>query len=343
MGTEAGRSPRVHSSARADFRLFQEELYPAWEKKFAVGGTGEFGYLPGSHTCSYGTTDTLISRFTMGDLSLTEAEKDAWAAVINRFQQTDGWYGKSHTRHSRPHTTAYATAALTLIGRSPSRPFAWADAILRDRAAMEAWIRGPHWSLAWPGSHVISGVPAALAMTRAAPERFFDWYFDWLDREADAGSGFWLRGAVHRLGIIRTPTKHEMGGAFHMFYVYAFFRRPWQHAREVVDHALRLQHANGLWDRDIPYCIDLDGLYCAARSSRLAGGYRADDVRAAAEAFLSTTARVLNDPRALVRCYPNTHRLTGALSAVAECQRAWPELVRTARPWTQSLDIAPFI
>jgi hypothetical protein len=327
-----------------DFSKFQIELYPEWEARFAAGaGVGEFGYLPGATTCSYGTTDMLISRFTMGDLFLSEAEKDEWAAVINRFQRKDGWYAKSHTSHSREHTTAYATAALALLGRSPARPFAWARTILRDEASMERWIGGPYWSIVWPGSHAVSGVPAALAMTGGAPERFFDWYFAWLDREADPASGFWRRGLVHRFGLVPRPTKHDMGGAFHMFYVYERFGRAWRYPERVVDESLRLQRRNGLWDGDTPYCIDLDGLYCALRSSRNSGGYREVDVLAAAKAFLATAERVLNDHDSLFVGYPNSHRLTGALSAVAECALFFPELVRTPRPWRQSLDAAPYI
>jgi hypothetical protein len=326
-----------------DFSRFQEELYPEWERQFAAGGTGEFCFRPGRPSCSYGTTDTLISRYTMGALDLSEGEKEAWAAVINRFQREDGWYSKTYTRHAKEHTTAYATAALSLIGRSPARAFSWAAPILRDEASMEAWIRGPHWSIVWPGSHIISGVPAALAMTGAAPEAFLDWYFAWLDREADPASGFWARGAVHRLGLIRRPTKHEMGGAFHMFYVYERFHRAWLHPERVVDHSLRLQRPNGLWDGDVPYCIDLDGLYCILRSSRNAGGYRRDDALAAVHGFLSAAEAVLNDRASLFSAYPNTHRLTGALSAIAECALFFPELVRTPRPWKQSLDYAPYI
>jgi hypothetical protein len=326
-----------------DFSRFQEELYPEWERRFASGGIGEFGYLPGAATCSYGTTDMLISRYTMGDLELSEKEKDAWAAVINRFQRPDGWYAKSHTRHAREHTTAYATAALALIERRPGRAFAWALPILRDERSWESWIRGPHWSIVWPGSHVISGVPAALAMTGGGSEAFFDWYFDWLDHEADPRSGFWCRGLVHRLGIIQKPTKHEMGGAFHMFYVYERFGRAWRHPERVVDESLRLQHTNGLWDKDVPYCIDLDGLYCVLRSSRNAGGYRKDDAASAARAFLETAERVMGNRDLLFGGYPNSHRLTGALSAIAECARSFPELVTTPRPWRQSLDVAPYI
>ena len=326
-----------------DFTRFQEELYPAWEKQFSSGGTGEFSYKPGGSTCSYGTTDMLISRYIINDLELSENEKDTWAAVINRFQNEKGWYDKSHTTHHKEHTTAYAVAALRLIGRMPGKPLFWGASILKERASMEKWINNVNWSIIWPGSHVVTGVPAALAMTGEGTEEFFKWYFYWLDQTADPASGFWCRGLVHKLGIIGKPTKHEMGGAFHMYYVYEFFGRQWKYPERIVDQTLRLQHANGLWDKDVTYCIDLDGIYCLTRSSRNAAGYRKDDVRSAVIRYLETAEKTLNDKDFLFSKYSNSHRLTGALEALAECQKFYPELVRTVKPWRESLDTACYI
>ena len=61
----------------------------------------------------------------------------------------------------------------------------WSAKILADRRSMERWINGVNWSIIWPGSHIVSGVPAALAMTGEGNVDFYDWYFDWLDRAAD--------------------------------------------------------------------------------------------------------------------------------------------------------------
>ncbi len=167
---------------------------------------------------------------------------------------------------------------------------------------MERWIERVNWSIIWPGSHVVSGVPAALAMTGGGTDEFFEWYFDWLDRSPpDPASGFWCRGIVHRLGKIPRPTKHEMGGAFHMYYVYEYFGRKWRYPERIVDHTLRLQHANGLWDSDVTYCIDLDGVYCLTRSSRNAGWYRKDDVYRACLRYLENRRKDPERPRVRVR------------------------------------------
>lgn len=326
-----------------DFRPF-EERYLQWEERFRIGdGLGNYSFLPGGRPCPYGPCDMVIARATLGLLDFSEKEKDAWAESINAFQNSAGWYRKSYTLHFRDHTTAYAVAALKLLDRRSGQTVRAAAALMESRAKTEAWLRGAPWSLIWPGSHIVTGLPAVLHMTGVGTDDFFDWYFAWLDAHVDGETGFWSRGWAQRLGLIPKLSKEAMGGAFHMHYLYEARGRPIPHPRGVVDSCLSLQNSAGLWDKDVPYCIDLDGVYSMLRCSAAAGWYRKDDAVAACHRFLSTTAAVLNDPVRLFADYPNSHRLPGALSAVAEVARSFPDLVITERPWKQTLDRACYI
>jgi hypothetical protein len=66
--------------------------------------------------------------------------------------------------------------------------------------------------------------------------------------------------------------------------------------------------------------------------------------RASCARYLSTAADHLNDWPTLQAQYATSHLLGGALSAIAECQRAFPDLLVTHAPsWVQTLDTAPFI
>ena len=326
-----------------DFTFFEEELFPLWEAQFRSGSTaGEFSFKKNGPTSLYGTTDSLISRYIINQLSLNESEMDEWAAIINQFQDPNtGWYRKTFTMHYKEHTIAYAVAALKLINRNPAYPLKWAKAVLSSENAMEKWINHPNWSFIWATSHIISGVPAALAMVKEGTDTFFDWYFNWLDRHVDQKSGFWRLGFIHRLR--KSPHLHDMAGAFHMYYVYEFFQKKWGHPERVIDFTLKMQHENGLWDKDITYCVDLVGIYCLTRSSRNAGWYRKPDLENAVKKYLRTAERIFSDENVFFKAYPNTHRLTGALSAIAECQKFFPNLVKTKRPWKQSLDKACYI
>lgn len=327
-----------------DFTAF-EALYPEWEAQFASGDLpGEFSYARGGPTSLYGTTDALISRATIGLAPSDENERAAWAALINGFQDVkSGWFRKRYTLHFRSHTAAYAVAALRLLGHGPARPVEAALRIASSAKATIRWLRGIPWSLSWPSSHIVAGLPAILHMTDAADETFWSTYFGWLDEHVHPETGFWSRGIVHRLGLRRPLATAELGGAFHEHFVYEARGRAWPLPERVVDASLALQHANGLWDGEVTYCIDLDGLYSMIRSSRNAGGYRADEVRSAVCRYLERAQATLCDREFLFREYDNSHRLTGALSAVAECATWYPDLVRTARPWRQTIDDACFI
>lgn len=334
-----------------DFRTFERKLLPTWMKQFKSGDRiGEFSFKKGGPTSLYGTTDMLISTFILDDLQLSENQKDEWSRVINQFQHPKtGWYTKKYAlHHYKEHTSAYAIAALYLIGRLPKDPFSWKNTILKDETAWERWISGRRdtrllWSIIWLGSHVISGIPAMLAMTNQGNEQFYDWYFDWLDSHANPDSGFYHLGVQHKLGVNKIASKHEMAGAFHIYYVYEWFNRKWPYPEKIVDHCIRLQHENGFWDKDVTYCIDLDGLYSMIRSSRNANWYRKDDVKQAVCRYLENAERALNDEKFFFENYSNTHILPGALAAIAECQKWFPELVKTAQPWKQSLDFACYI
>ena len=103
-----------------DFTRFQEEIFPQWAARFKAGrGIGEYSFRKGGPTTCYGTTDILISKCIMGDLQLSEKEKDSWAESIHALQNPrTGWYRRKYTiTHYREHTAAYATAALKLIDR----------------------------------------------------------------------------------------------------------------------------------------------------------------------------------------------------------------------------------
>ncbi|MFW5815064.1 MAG: hypothetical protein ACOCWX_06405 [Spirochaetota bacterium] len=327
-----------------DFRPF-EASYGEWEAQFSSGGKpGEFSYRIGGPTSLYGTTDAVISRATIGLLPVGANERAAWAAVINGFQDPrTGWYRKRYTLHFRSHTAAYAVAALALLGHRPARPVDEALRVASSREATVSWLERIPWSIVWPSSHIVAGLPAILHMTGQGSKEFWETYFAWLDAHVHPQTGFWSRGLLHRIGVRRPLAMAELGGAFHMHFVYEARGRRWPLPERVVDAALALQHANGLWDGEVPYCIDLDGLYSMIRSSRYAGGYREADVLRSVHRYLAQAERTLCDRDFLFARYLDSHRLTGALSAVAECAKWYPGLVVTGRAWRQTLDEACFI
>lgn len=115
-------------------------------------GRSRYSYFPGHPTSVYGSADMLMSMFVLGRLgNLTEAEKDSWATTINSFQDaaTGLFLAQSFEPHFGPavlhahdheHTTAFALAALTLIGRSPAHPLTLMLNLQANHSSWQPWL-----------------------------------------------------------------------------------------------------------------------------------------------------------------------------------------------------------
>ena len=100
--------------------------------------------------------------------NLTDAEKDSWASEINAFQhpQTGLFLAQAFEPHYGPavlglhdheHTTAFAIAALRLIGRRPLHPLTSMLKVQANQSGWESWLSNsnpylPSWD------HRASGV-----------------------------------------------------------------------------------------------------------------------------------------------------------------------------------------
>jgi hypothetical protein len=311
-------------------------------EQFRVGeGIGDYSYQKGRGIPDlYGSSDVLMTLYAINDLNLTKTQTKAWMGRLQSFQDPrSGWFKEAETLHFKEHSTAYCIAALYLLGGRPAFPLKFLKHMDTKRKLWR-WLFWQLWSLIWITSHRGPGVAAALAMAGEAPESWFDWFFEWCDRKADPKTGYWRLGVIHKLGMI---SKHEMAGAFHFYYIYEYFKRLLPYPEKIVDWTLRLQHKNGLWDKKVPYCIDLDGVYSLTRASRAANDYRQRDVTRALAKTLATMVKCLNNKKFLFANYQNSHRLVGVLAALAEIQAYMPENLDTPKPWRNQLDIAPYI
>jgi hypothetical protein len=110
-----------------DVSLFETELLPKWMAQYALPSPGEFSISPnGSVPHPYATSDVAHVLCFTGQLgNLSEADRDQWAAVINKFQRDDGFYNNTDvdgvSGGTLWHAAGYVPAGLTLLGRSPLR------------------------------------------------------------------------------------------------------------------------------------------------------------------------------------------------------------------------------
>lgn len=254
------------TSSVADFTPFEQVIFSRWCRKFKSGsGIGEYSYFPGYPTSVYGSADMLMSLFVVGQLgNLTEAEKDSWAATINSFQDPpsglylaqafEPHYGPAVLHaHDHEHTTAFALAALTLIGRSPAHPLTLMLELQANQSDWESWLantalactdsdgkprRCPSWD------HRSAGIIASLAMTNQLQPDFRSFFFGWLDAHADNATGYACADYIPYHG---PPQVGWMTCYAHISWQYVYEKRQWPHAEKMVDTGLLMQNRSSGW------------------------------------------------------------------------------------------------
>jgi len=192
----------------------------------------------------------------------------------------------------------------------------------------------------WIAGHKIAAIPAVLLISRQREtySDFFTWYFKWLAINADPRTGFWIRNPEWA-----PPAVQGLGGAFHMFFVYTCAQQQWLYPAAVMNSSFAVQKPEGYWNTFPPTFADLDGIYELTRSSSVIGNQQWAKVQAACDRFLNITSSVLNNKTALWQAYTTTHSLVGAVAAVAECQKWFPDMVFTSVPWQVSVDYGCYI
>ena len=327
-----------------------------WIDSFVVkGSSGLFSVKRQDNLPTlYGLTDMVFNLCIPNEIerylsSHPDLNKELWIESIQNFQDPNtGWFrekGRNFGFHFKEHSTAFAIAALNLLGARPKYEIKIKNQLL-SKKEVHLWLKKtPEWGLLlWPGSHRGGGVGAIFATLGedSYPHKhFFNWYFEWLNQKADPEVGFWRIGWIHK--IKNRLTKQELGGAIHYYWIYEFLNHPIPYPKKVIDSTLSLQNNLGLWDEDVSYCIDLDALFSLFRCLNQTDGYRKDDIKSAVIKYLDHTIPTLNDRNFLFTRYDNTHKLTGCLEAIAEIQKYMPELFELRVPWVETLDITPWI
>jgi hypothetical protein len=321
---------------------------------------GHFSLARGGPENLFGSADMVYVLYALDELDerTTPEGRKEWAAFIQSCQDPDtGWFTRNRGLHRlgtspfKEHSTAYAVSALLMLGEEPKYPLRSAQKITQSKEATERWLEGILWIYVWGGSHQGGGMGAALEMTGEAPGQWFEWYFDWLDKEVNPETGLWQRAPWN---IFYTkPLLEEMGGAPHFWWVYHHRGRPLPYPEKIINTCLALQKPSGLWDdKGYTFCVDLDAIWSIHRAYlqlREQGiEYRKQDIKESFERYLETVCDILNRPDSLLEVYDNAHKLPGALAAIAEVQIFFSKTfgqqrLDTPKPLKQVLDVVAWL
>jgi len=346
----------TESTKKYNLDNFLKNLHE-WIDSFRIDATpGNFKVVRDKNKTSlYGICDMVFNLNITDELN-TYIKKhdyeniDKWIERIQTFQNPkNGWFKEglfNHGGHFKEHSTAFAISALKLLDASPKYPLTISKK-LNTQKKVEKWLKkGPEWGLLyWSGSHRGGGIGsifATLGPEHYPHEKFFNWYFNWLDKNADPLVGFWRIGWIHKIKKKRL-TKHELGGAVHYYWVYEFLKHPWPYPEKIINSTLLLQNEKGTWHKNFSYCIDLDAIFCLTRCCKQTNGYREEDIKNSLLKYLDYVIEKMNDKRFLFETYVSAHKLTGYVCAMAEIYNFMPEVFDLTRPWIQTLDITPWI
>lgn len=371
----------------ADFTLFENVLLDQWLSLFRVdsrAGAYSYDQAHRTQTSVYGASDVAHILFTVNSLNLTDNDAQSWANIINSFQNTSGMYTsfdyEESTGYQPWHATAFATSSVHLLGQQPSYAPQWALDIVQGGEQLWNATLVPLLNVTqcptctiWNQGHKIASIPSVLIQAGLGPvpplpeetrhiigtaaqqataldpiyAQFWDWYFNaFLGPSVDPVTGTWCMRKEWA-----PPNVQCLGGAFHIFFIYTAAGVPWLMPSAVHAMSMGLQHAKGvdagLWGKDYPQFIDLDGVYQVVRPAVQLG--RPADLwqqsRQSCVAYLTAADAALNNATLVLQgaLAQNTHNLAGTVAGVAECLKWFPNLAVTSRPWKQGLDYAPFV
>ena len=234
---------------------------------------GGFAYAVGGRKTLVSTCISILLLEGAGALeTISEPDRSRWIGEIRSCQDSDtGLFADpllaSSDVPSRTHdreyliwqTTYYALQALDALGATASAPLTFVERFL-DPKAVESWLDELNWSNAWLESNRIMFLLAAVIYRverehKTGDAALLHRVFDWLDREQDPRTGVW--GTTKGSGLL-----NALAGAYHFVPFYEYVRRPVPAATRMIDAALSLQKADGLFAAQAGggACEDLDAI-----------------------------------------------------------------------------------
>lgn len=319
----------------------------------------------------------------LDDYVKDEAAKDAWAKVINSYQRDDGFFENAdksgHEGGSLWHAAGYIPAGLVLLDRQPLRnnalfehiastPTLWEptiSALLNEDATPAPFNITSGCNSGYSCAQNIASLVSWFVQTNGSSafgggvvrhKAFIHWYLQFLQKQADPITGLWCTEAQQQ----KKGKINCIGGSFHIDFVFQFLvlhpefatgasaRAKFPFPEAQLNSSLALQKEKGGWTNDGLAYINVDGIYQATRPALQVGVEKPQarwaDVRLACDRLMSLVVGALtNEKKLLGKVSSSTHNLPALVSAVAECQKHWPEMIHTDRPWKMCLDDVPYI
>lgn len=305
--------------------------YTRWLTQDA-SGSRDLGASP------YGCANAVNILYTINELPCDYEKRQEFVKVLQNFQnQENGLF--ENPGNFATHTTAFVSGALNLLDAEPLYQ-ATGFAKYQSKEGLFAFLDSIDWAKnPWLGAHKGAGIYASMLLTGTVSDEWEDYYFEWMDGNADPVTGLWKKDALEGAEAF-----HYLASTFHYVFNYEYAKRALPYPKELLETCIKAYYDGACIDfaKAVGW-PDIDFTYLLARVQRRAGiGYEetqkilkeiADGLITQLLAMDPETSEILND----------LNTLFAIVCALAVLQDALPGYIRTSKPLKLVLDKRPFL
>lgn len=303
--------------------------YSQWTKQ-NDSGNRNLGATP------YGCAIALNILYTINEMPTDLDERKEIIGVLQSFQNKENGLFENPGNYAT-HTTGFLSGALNLLDAKPLykaqgfSEYATKEGIFKFMDGID-WANDP-----WLGAHLGAGIYASMLLCDMADENWEDYYFEWLDNNADPETGLWKKDALEG-----APAFHYLASTFHYVFNYEYAKRALPYPKELLDTCIKAYYDGVCIDfaKEMGW-PDIDFTYMLARVQRRAGVKYEEVQKILTEIADGLVSQLLAD--GIEDRLDDINSLFAVVSALAVLQEALPGYIKTAKPMQLVLDRRPFI
>ena len=237
------------------------------------------------------------------------------------------------------HTTAFVSGALNLLDAKPLYQAKGFEKYKTKEGLFEFmnsidWPKNP-----WLGAHLGAGIYASMLLTETVQDEWEDYYFEWLNLNADPATGLWKKGALEGAEAF-----HYIASTFHYVFNYEYAKRALPYPKELLDTCIKAYYDGACIDfsKAVGW-PDIDFTYLLARVQRRAGTRFEETQKILREIADGLISQLIVMDLEKSETLNDLNTLFAIVCALAVLQDALPGYIRTSKPLRLVLDKRPFL
>lgn len=286
----------------------------------------------------YGCANAVNILYTINELPGAVSEREEFIKVLQEFQNTDNGLFENPGNYPT-HTTAFVSGALNLLDAEPLytakdfEKYGTKEGLFEFMDSID-WAKNP-----WVGAHLGAGIYASMLLTKTAGDEWEDYYFEWLDNNADPETGLWKKGALEG-----AEPFHYLASTFHYVFNYEYAKRALPYSKELLETCIKAYYNGDCMDfsKAVGWA-DIDFTYLLARVQRRAGIKYDETQKILKEIADGLITQLLAMDVDKSETLNDLNTLFAIVCALAVLQDALPGYIRTSKPLKLVLDKRPFL